>query len=58
MDTPEVVEITLDALNRALDAAGEEMDKLRIENEDLHKKLIILRNAKCPKCNYRFKIIT
>ena len=26
------------------------------ENETLHKKLIILRNAKCPKCDFRFKI--
>ncbi|KKM72344.1 hypothetical protein LCGC14_1421470 [marine sediment metagenome] len=28
----------------------------REENETLHKKLIILRNAKCPKCDFRFKI--
>ncbi|KKM25391.1 hypothetical protein LCGC14_1595480 [marine sediment metagenome] len=26
------------------------------ENETLHKKLRILRNAKCPKCQHRFKI--
>ena len=30
--------------------------ELQAENETLHKKLIILRNAKCPKCQHRFKI--
>ena len=39
-----------------LSLAKEEMDTLQAENETLHKKLIILRNAKCPKCDFRFKI--
>ena len=33
-----------------------DFEKLQAENETLHKKLIILRNAKCPKCDFRFKI--
>ena len=32
------------------------IEKLQAENKTLHKKLIILRNAKCPKCDFRFKI--
>ncbi|KKM94265.1 hypothetical protein LCGC14_1200110 [marine sediment metagenome] len=39
MDTPELVEKTLDILNATLDVAGNEMDRLRAENETLKAML-------------------
>lgn len=43
-------------LQAKLDAAAERADKLEAENDFLQKRIRIIRNAKCPKCGYRFKI--
>ena len=39
MNTAEIVEKTLNILNETLEAAGEEMDKLRAENTKLREAL-------------------
>ena len=39
MDTAELVEKTLNILNETLEAAGEEMDKLRAKNTKLREAL-------------------
>ncbi|KKL80865.1 hypothetical protein LCGC14_2000500 [marine sediment metagenome] len=43
-------------LKSQLQCTTADLSTKQTENETLHKKLIILRNAKCPKCDFRFKI--
>ena len=44
------------ALKKRTESAESDWQLAETENETLHKKLRILRNAKCPKCDFRFKI--
>ncbi|KKN26083.1 hypothetical protein LCGC14_0878000, partial [marine sediment metagenome] len=44
------------ALKKRTESAESDWQLAEAENETLHKKLRILRNAKCPKCDFRFKI--
>jgi len=43
-------------LKSQLQCTTADLSTKQAENETLHKKLRILRNAKCPKCQHRFKI--
>ena len=56
MNTAEIVEKTLNILNETLEAAGEEMDKLRAKNTKLRKALedlldmtLVVDEATVPK---------
>ena len=44
------------AIKKRVKSAESDWQIVEAENETLHKKLRVLRNAKCPKCDFRFKI--
>ncbi len=45
MDTPEIVETTLDALYRVIEGMGEELKSLKTENKRLKEKIEVLELA-------------
>jgi len=53
MDTAELVEKTLNILNETLEAAGEEMDKLRAKNTKLREALKKIENDWLTKSSPR-----